>query len=152
MNFDPGNPTLSDPSGCWGDPRGIARGVPAPCQPKHGRARTSCTSRGISASGCGIKPPFFPPIHGNYFWRTCCNALRTNLDGNKAPFLALSPCLPFFFFFSFLSCCSFGTDFNSPSDRFGIHKPLSTLLETLSPRDDEALQGMMITAAHHFLL
>lgn len=65
----------------------------------------------------------------------------------------LSPCLPFFFFFSsFLSCCSFGTDFNSPSDQFGIHKPLSTLLETLSPRDDEALQGMMITAAHYFLL
>lgn len=62
------------------------------------------------------------------------------------PLLALS------FFSSFLSYCSFGTDFNSPSDQFGIHKPLSTLLETLSPRDDEALQGMMITAAHHFLL
>lgn len=48
----------------------------------------------------------------------------------------LSACLPSFFF-SFLLCCFFGTGFNSPSDQFGIHKPLSTLLWK------HYLQGMM---------
>jgi len=47
----------------------------------------------------------------------------------------LSLCLPSFF--SLLLRRFFGTDFNSPSDQFGIHKPLCAL--SWKPY----LQGMM---------